>query len=89
MRHYHDWKVVLWDLDGAPHVAGHMDAVRSLAWFRWLHGWWSKQTISGREGIRLELWRGKRQVISLVIHMAGLLVAQHAIFLVWVRHWMV
>ena len=70
MKHYHDWKVVLYDLDGERHVAGGFDAARGLAWFRWLHAWWSKQAIYGGT-VRLELWRGGKRVISLVVLPSG------------------
>jgi hypothetical protein len=74
MKHYHDWKVVLYDLDGAPHIAGRMSAVRGLAWFRWLHDWWSRQTLYGAS-VKLELWRGKHCVISLLIHLLPIAIA--------------
>lgn len=76
MKHYQDWKVVLWDLDGAPHTAGGMSAVRGLAWFRWLHVWWSKQVKHGH-AVRLELWRGRHCVISLLVHLLPFVLARH------------
>lgn len=84
MRHYHDWKVVLWDLDGRRHVSGGFDAVRGLSWFRWLYDWWSEQ--SKPEGaVRLELWRGRKVVISLLVHLLPLTVLRHFLVLA-MRH---
>ncbi len=80
MKHYHDWKVVLY-LDGERYVNGRFDAVRALAWFRWLHAWWSKRPKPGREVVQLELWRGKRCLISLLVHLLPLVVARHFLVL--------
>jgi hypothetical protein len=88
MKHYKDWKVVMWSVDGERLVNGGFDAVRGLAWFRWLHAWWSSQELHG-EQVKIELWRGKHQVISLVIRLVGLLTCQEAVYLVWLRHWRV
>ena len=81
---HHDWKVVFYNEDGHRAVAGRMDALRAWSWFRFLHAWWVER-ICPLDEVTLELWRGSRIVLRLIIHLVPLCAYQHH-FILWLRH---